>query len=116
MFRAALLLIAVTLLVAVPVMGRGGGHGGGGHCGGHGGASHGGASHGFSGHGFRHGIGTCGAHVGGGYGSGYGFSGWEYLDRFDPTPGRDVLEDADAADAQSAPSAQYRYDHRSGGD
>jgi hypothetical protein len=112
MFRVALLLIALTLLAAAPVMGRGGGHGGGGHCGGHGGAIHGGASHGFGTHRFGHGIGTCGAYLGGGY----GFSGWEYLDRFDPTPGRDVLEDADASDAQSAASAQYRYDHRSGGD
>ena len=106
MFRVALLLIVVTLLAAAPVMGRGGGHGGGGHCGGHAGAVHG-----FGAHGFGHGIGTCGAQLCGGY----GFSGWEYLDRFDPTPGRDVLEDADASDAQSA-SAQYRYDHRSGGD
>ena len=123
MIRAARvgLLIGILLLAALPVLARGGGghggggHGGGGHCGGH----HGGAAHGFTGHGIGRGTFPCG--IPGHFGAGFGDSGWDYFELCEPTPHADSSADEadDAVDREpssAAEDAQYRYDHRSGGD
>ena len=136
------LLVCVVSLGTVPVLawGGGGGHGGGGHGdgghggGGHHGPGHAGFVHGFTGgfvHGFsRHGVFFGGAICGscGYFGTDMGDFTWEeYLDRIGPIPkpGDLTEEDLDAADpddrwsgriSAAEEEAQYRYDHRGGGD
>ena len=123
------LLVTLVSLAALPVDARGGGgHGGGGHCagahgGGRGGATHGGPGHGSIGHFVGRGRAAFGN--GGYFGSDTSDFGSSFLDRIDATPQPSASDHLDGSGADkrwsSRPStaeeeAQYRYDHRGGGD